>query len=171
MIDINRIIGINMCAKEQAELWQLKEQIAKATHQLDADDLVLIGDTCCRGPEESTGYMLNSKLYKRTDDFIKLVKINFSAIGLTDVDCPKYVFVITQLVDDELRRELVKMAHINHYRHYRSQIHVFGIDLPEEELSFPHSSFRIRHSSLKQLPLQLSEVLNGKDRKEEAPNQ
>lgn len=161
MIDINQIIGINLSAEDEAALWEIKIQVASVTQHLDADDLFLIGESCCRGSDEATGYMLNSKLCKHIPDFIKLIKVNFNAIGLTDVDCPKHVFIITYAIDDSLRREIIKMDNINHYRNYGCKLHLFGLDLPEEEVASSHSLIRIQHSNLKRLPSQLTEVFNG----------
>lgn len=143
MIDVQRIVGFSFCAFTDASLWDIKVAVTDAIRDLGPDDLFLIGDVCCKGADEACGYVLNSPLCRKLPDLVQQAKMTFNAVGATDIDCPKQVFIISEMHNDSLLSAIQKWSEVSKKRNYECSILPMMLNCKDERcISFTKENLK-----------------------------
>lgn len=155
MLDVNRLLGFVFNVSSVHKLMELKESLTSLTGALEANDLAIVGEQCCKGPGEITGALMNLPLLK--DQFVSTLKVAFHAIGTADLLVKKDVFVVSEKYDHEAKRTIFKLLKANQVKYYECDLHLFCLDGTDETVTIEGIEFQIKACDLETLKARINE--------------
>ena len=162
MLDISRLIGFVLYSPTVHSTMKLTRKLVGVTGTLEPEDLTMIEDQSCRGPGETTGAMLNLSMCPDLKRLVTLMKVNFNAIGQTDILVPKHVFVVSTIFDSEVKRTAYKLLTANEVKGYRTKLHLFVLGGKAEDVTIENCNFSIKPCTLDDIADQVKEIINAR---------
>ncbi len=117
MLDISKIIGLKMFAKNDAALTRLKHKIISIIDQIEDEDMFVIEGKGYFG-SNGIGAILNYPICNDLEQFSKSLRSAFNTIGAIDADCNKYFFIISEKQDILFQQELKRITNVNEKKYH-----------------------------------------------------
>ena len=113
MLDVNRLFGIVFHASKSDALVAMKEALTELTTKFDPDDVAIVMGEYEQGSGAATANIMNMSPFKQQEDFLNMATAVANVIAESDINSPKFVFIISDDFSGKAAFELTKIKMFN----------------------------------------------------------
>lgn len=115
---------------------QIKNILIELATQTEADDMAVIGEYVYKGPGEIT-YGISENLFPSdSEEFARSLRDAIKAVGTTECDCTKIVFIISDEFDETFESQFKKLMNISKNKYYETGYYVFNLGEPIDSYTY-----------------------------------